>query len=293
MTSSSASSMRADARRFWDAMRERLREFSLSLHPDKTRLIEFGRHAAQNREKRGLGKPETFKFLGFVLICGKSRRGDFQIRRKSRRDRMRAKLREIKEGLRQRWHVPIPETGKWLGANRRRIFRLPRRADQQRGDGAFRYHVTVLWHRQLCRRSQKGAPGVAADGEAGRRVSPQAAGPSSLAECALCRQTPEVGAECPNWARSDLCGGRSAMSVPTANNYRSSLRVVSRQNGLSSIARRPLHSISRLAIACSGRAFQTSAGANRSGISNRSLEPIPGGQVPLLCLSQFNCFQRA
>ena len=92
----------ADARRFWDAMRERLREFSLSLHPDKTRLIEFGRYAAQNREKRGLGKPETFKFLGFVLICGKSRRGDFQIRRKSRRDRMRAKLREIKEALRQR-----------------------------------------------------------------------------------------------------------------------------------------------------------------------------------------------
>jgi group II intron reverse transcriptase/maturase len=67
----------ADARRFWDAMRERLREFSLTLHPDKTRLIEFGRHAVQNREKRGLGKPETFKFLGFVLICGKSRRGDF------------------------------------------------------------------------------------------------------------------------------------------------------------------------------------------------------------------------
>jgi RNA-directed DNA polymerase len=79
----------ADARRFWDAMRERLQEFSLSLHPDKTRLIEFGRFAAQNREKRGLGKPETFKFLGFVLICTRSRRGDFQIRRKSRRDRMR------------------------------------------------------------------------------------------------------------------------------------------------------------------------------------------------------------
>jgi RNA-directed DNA polymerase len=73
-------------------MRERLREFSLSLHPDKTRRIEFGRHAARNREKRGLGKPETFTFLGFVLICGKSRRGDFQIRRRSRRDCMRAKL---------------------------------------------------------------------------------------------------------------------------------------------------------------------------------------------------------
>src|SRR6202158_1791956 len=104
-----------DARRFWDAMRERLREFSLSLHPDKTRLIEFGRFAAQHCKKRGLCKPETFKFLGFVLICGKSRRGDFQIRRKSRGERMGAKLREIKEGLRLRWHLPIPDTGKWLG----------------------------------------------------------------------------------------------------------------------------------------------------------------------------------
>ena len=91
-----------DARRFWEAMRERLREFSLSLHPDKTRLIAFGRHAAQNCKKRGLAKPETFTFLGFVFICGKSRRGDFQLRRKSRRDRMRTKLQEIKEALRQR-----------------------------------------------------------------------------------------------------------------------------------------------------------------------------------------------
>ena len=207
----------ADARRFWDAMRERLREFSLSLHPDKTRLIEFGRFAAQNREKRGLGKPETFTFLGFVLICGKSRRGDFQIRRKSRRDRMRAKLREIKEGLRQRMHGPIPETGKWLGQIVAGYFAYHAVPTNSAAIGAFRYHVIVLWHRQLCRRSQKSTTGMDADGEAGRRVPPQAASPSSLAECALCRQTPEVGAECPNWARSDLCGGRSAMSVPTAN----------------------------------------------------------------------------
>ena len=103
-----------DARRFRDAMRDRLREFSLSLHPAKTRLIEFGRFAAQNCKRRGRSKPETFKFLGFVLICDKSRRGDFRIRRKSRRDRMRAKLREIKEALRRRMHRPIPETGKWL-----------------------------------------------------------------------------------------------------------------------------------------------------------------------------------
>jgi RNA-directed DNA polymerase len=144
-----------DARRFWDAMRDRLREFSLSLHPDKTRLIEFGRYAAQNREQRGLGKPETFKFLGFVLICGKSRRGGFQIRRTSRRDRMRAKLREIKEELRQRWHLPIPDTGKWLGQVVAGYFAYHAVPTNSAAIGAFRYHVTVLWHRCLCRRSQR------------------------------------------------------------------------------------------------------------------------------------------
>ena len=94
----------ADARRFWEAMRKRLQEFSLTLHPEKTRLIEFGRCAAANRERRGLGKPETFNFLGFVFICGKSRRGNFLIKRKSRRDRMRAKLSEVRDELRRRMH---------------------------------------------------------------------------------------------------------------------------------------------------------------------------------------------
>src|SRR6476620_2890616 len=145
----------ADARRFWDVMRERLREFSLTLHPDKTRLIEFGRHAARNRETRGLGKPETFTFLGFVLICGKSRRGDFQIRRKSRRDRMRAKLRKIKEELRQRRHLPIPEIGKWLGQIVAGYFAYHAVPTNSAAIGAFHYYVTVLWHRGLGRRSQK------------------------------------------------------------------------------------------------------------------------------------------
>jgi RNA-directed DNA polymerase len=89
-----------DARRFLDAMRVRFEEFALSLHPDKTRLIEFGRHAAVRRDRRGLGKPETFNFLGFTFICGRTRRGSFLIKRKTRSDRMRAKLAEIKEGRR-------------------------------------------------------------------------------------------------------------------------------------------------------------------------------------------------
>ena len=100
-----------DARRFLDAMRARLEEFMLSLHPDKTRVIEFGRYAAANRKKRGVCKPETFAFLGFTFICGKSRRGNFLLHRKTRRDRMRTKLREIKAELRRRMHSPIPNRG--------------------------------------------------------------------------------------------------------------------------------------------------------------------------------------
>ena len=144
-----------DARRFWDAMRDRLREFSLSLHPDKTRLIEFGRYAAINRLRRGLGKPETFKFLGFVLICSKSRRGTFLIKRKTRRDRMRATLRGIKEELRQRRHQPIPETGKWLAQVVNGYFGYHAVPTNGASMSAFRYHVIVLWQRQLSRRSQR------------------------------------------------------------------------------------------------------------------------------------------
>ena len=96
-------------------MRKRLGEFGLSLHPQKTRLIEFGRDAAERRKQRGLGKPETFNFLGFTFICGKTRAGKFQIKRKTRRDRMRAKLRKIKQDMRRRMHQPIPEQGGGCG----------------------------------------------------------------------------------------------------------------------------------------------------------------------------------
>src|SRR3982750_40948 len=104
----------ADARRFWGAMRERLEQFALSLHPDKTRLIEFGRHAAARRRSRGLGRPETFAFLGFTFLRGTARRGGFQGPRKSRRDRVRARLGAIKAELRRRRHQPIPVQGLWL-----------------------------------------------------------------------------------------------------------------------------------------------------------------------------------
>ena len=104
-----------EAKRFMVEMRQRLEKFALSLHPEKTRLIEFGCFAAKDRESRGFGKPETFNFLGFTHICSRSRRGVFQLKRQARRDRMRARLRVIKEELRRRMHEPIPRQGKWLG----------------------------------------------------------------------------------------------------------------------------------------------------------------------------------
>ncbi len=144
-----------DARRFWDAMRLRFEQFSLALHPDKTRLLEFGRYAAARRKQRGLGKPETFTFLGFTFICGKSRRGAFQLQRKTRRDRMRAKLREVKEQLRKRRHEPIPEQGRWLKQVVTGFFVYHAVPTNSRALSAFRHHVTGLWLRALRRRSQK------------------------------------------------------------------------------------------------------------------------------------------
>ena len=141
---------------FWDEMRERFQEFSLSLHPDKTRLIEFGRQATTRRARRGLGKPETFNFLGFTLICGKSRRGNFLLKRRTRRDRMTAKLGEIKEELRQRMHEPIPEQGKWLKQVVAGFFNYHAVPTNSPALEAFRYYVTNLWRRTLQRRSQKG-----------------------------------------------------------------------------------------------------------------------------------------
>jgi RNA-directed DNA polymerase len=144
-----------DARFFLDKMRERLGKFALSLHPEKTRLIEFGRFAAERRKRRGLGKPETFNFLGFTFICGKTRAGKFQIRRKTRADRMRAKLKEIKQAMRRRMHQPIPNQGKWLGRVVRGYFNYHAVPTNGHALNVFRHHVTDLWRRTLRRRSQK------------------------------------------------------------------------------------------------------------------------------------------
>lgn len=104
-----------EAQAFLDDLKERMRKFELALHPDKTRLIRFGRHAAKQREKLGQGKPETFDFLGFTHFCTRSRKwGTFVIGRKTIKKRMRAKLLAIKIELRRVMHDPIAKTGAWV-----------------------------------------------------------------------------------------------------------------------------------------------------------------------------------
>jgi hypothetical protein len=107
---------RSDAEQFLAELRERSVRFGLKLHPDKTRLIEFGRFARQSREGRDEGKPESFDFLGFTHICGRTRGGTFTVRRKTMRRRWQAKLTPVKLELRHRMHLPIPEQGNYLGA---------------------------------------------------------------------------------------------------------------------------------------------------------------------------------
>src|SRR5580704_4940285 len=135
-------------------MRERLGKFALSLNDTKTRLIEFGRFAAANRKRRGLGKPESFNFLGFTFICGKSRNGKFLIKRKTRGDRLRAKLQAIKQEMRQRMHQPIPKQGEWLRQVVGGCFNYFAVPTNSPAMATFRTRIVELWRRSLARRSQ-------------------------------------------------------------------------------------------------------------------------------------------
>jgi group II intron reverse transcriptase/maturase len=148
--------LRKDAERFLEQLRERLLKFGLELHPDKTRLIEFGRYAAERRKRRGAGKPETFNFLGFTHICGTSHgTGYFTVKRKTIGKRMAAKLKEVNQELSRRRHESIGNTLKWLASVVRgyfQYFAVPGNEERLRG---FRKDVLRLWLRQLQRRSQR------------------------------------------------------------------------------------------------------------------------------------------
>ena len=144
-----------DADRFLENLRERLAKFGLELHPEKTRRIEFGRFAEENRERRGEGKPETFDFLGFTHISGKNSLGRFMVRRTTIRKRMRGKLRKIGQQLRERMHDPVPQTGKWLQTVVQGYFNYYAVPGNLTSLGTFRDRVMALWWRTLRRRSQK------------------------------------------------------------------------------------------------------------------------------------------
>ena len=146
---------RGDARQFLHDLRQRFAKFGLELHPDKTRLIEFGRYAAKNRAAKGLGKPETFDFLGFTHICAKTRSGKFQLRRVTISKRMRAKLHEVKDQLRRRRHQPVPEQGRWLASVVRGHMAYYAVPANYRAVDRFRREVMSLWCRALRRRSQR------------------------------------------------------------------------------------------------------------------------------------------
>jgi group II intron reverse transcriptase/maturase len=144
-----------DAERFLADLRERLAKFALELHPGKTRLIEFGRHAARQRKARRVDKPETFDFLGFTHICGRTRDGRFGLRRVTISKRMRGKLREVKEQLLRHRHQPVPEQGRWLASVVRghcAYYAVPGNSEAIR---AFRTQAPKHWYRALRRRSQR------------------------------------------------------------------------------------------------------------------------------------------
>ncbi len=147
---------RKEAEAFQEQLRERMQKFGLELHPEKTRLIEFGRFAEGNRKRRGEGKPETFDFLGFTHMCGKTRKGNwFTIRRKTVKKRLRSKLQAIRQELRKRWHERVSETGKWLRMVVQGYFNYHAVPGNFAALQMFRREVVRAWLEALRRRSQR------------------------------------------------------------------------------------------------------------------------------------------
>jgi group II intron reverse transcriptase/maturase len=146
----------AEARRFWTDLVERFAKFGLELHPEKTRLLSFGRRAAARGRRNGRGKPPTFDFLGFTHICGKSRKERFQLLRLTSRKRVQRKLSEVTVELRRRLHRPVPEVGRWLRSviqGHINYFGVPL---NYAALSSFRFQIIWRWRRALSRRSQKG-----------------------------------------------------------------------------------------------------------------------------------------
>jgi RNA-directed DNA polymerase len=146
---------RHEAIRFLDELKGRFKKFNLEVNTEKTSLIEFGRYAAERRKERGNGKPETFDFLGFTHICGRSRKGKYMVLRKTSGKKMSRKLAELKKTMRERLHWSIPETGKWLSSvivGHCRYYGVPWNGKSL---SRFRSKITRMWFKSLKRRSQR------------------------------------------------------------------------------------------------------------------------------------------
>jgi RNA-directed DNA polymerase len=209
---------RDDAERFLSELRERFAKFALELHPEKTRLIEFGRHAARARKARGLGKPETFEFLGFTHICANTRSGRFTLKRVTRKKRMRAKLCEVKTELMQRRHLPIPEQGRWLGSVVRghlAYYAVPGNSD---AIIAFRTQAIRHWCWALRRRSQRSRLDWERTKRPATRWPPTRPHPASLSRRAIRRPHPRQEPSALTVHAGICAGGPSA--IATAIHFR-------------------------------------------------------------------------
>ena len=166
---------REDAERFWGELRERFEKFNLRLQEDKTRLIEFGKFAAENQRRRGDGKPESFAFLGVLHVCDTSRKGKFIVLRQTLRQRMRAKLKGIKVELRRRLQNPIPAVGQWLPTvllGHYRYFGVP---CNKRNLEAFRYQISRLWYPSPLSAQSETPPDDREDASSGKNMASPAA----------------------------------------------------------------------------------------------------------------------
>lgn len=198
---------RSDAERFRRELRDRLKQFSLELHPEKTRLIEFGRFAVDTRAKAKLGAPETFNFLGFTHACGTTEMGKFQIERRTMQQRMTAKLHELKLELQRRRHAPIPEQGRWL----RQVvdgyygyYAVPGNEQRLR---SFRDQLKRLWLRALRRRGQRDKMNWQRMGRLEDHWFPPVQWRHPWPEERYDARS-KARAGCGNTASPDLCGGR-------------------------------------------------------------------------------------
>jgi RNA-directed DNA polymerase len=190
---------KTDAVRFLADLRDRFRRFHLELHPQKTRLIEFGRFAAENRKRRGAGKPETFTFLGFTHMCGRTHQGKFLVMRHTAKKRLRATLQAVKLALRLRMHEPLPAQGAW-------VLRVPRGANQCPYSRAIPDRGNALLAADAAAPQSEEPDHLGADEATGGPLASSTANLASVARTAVLRHDPrqEPGAVVPH---AGICAG--------------------------------------------------------------------------------------